>query len=350
VTVLSAWTRGGAHGSAHRFALQCDGCFPPRFTFGDAETIRRFGWRFDDLEGGPHRCPVCPPSGARRTPPAAALSGHPELPNLIVIGAAKSGTTSLHRYLAVHPEIQMSAVKELRFFQDPRALERRDEYARFFDGRAAVRGEATPAYTYHPLIPDVPERIRATVPDARLIYVVRDPVERAIAAYAEARANDKEDRTADEALRDPQDDYSPYLAPSRYGMQAERFLDHFPREQLLVVHQRDLLGRRLETMRRIFRFLGVDEDFESPDFAEEANTRAGKRRRNWAGRALHRSRLLRVAQRLPDRPRALLLRPLRRLTSQPIEVAVSPDVRARLDQSLGDELGRLSAVVVPRSS
>jgi hypothetical protein len=350
VTVLNTWQRPGADGSASTYAMvQCDGCFPPDLIDGTASSLRAAGWRFDDFERGPHRCPLCPSSGTGK-PRASLLSRDPALPNMIVIGAAKSGTTSLHRYLSAHPEIQMPDSKELRFFQDPRCLDRLDDYSRFFDASAPVRGEATPAYTAYPLIPGVPERIHEAVPDAKLIYVVREPAERAVAAYTEARTWEKEQRSVDEALADVDNPYNAYVAESRYAMQVERYLARFATEQLLVIAQRDLLTRRAETLRRVFRFLGVDEDFTSPVFEDLANTRARKRRRNRVGRMLHNSRLRDVVLRVPERPRAVLLRPLQPFTSRRLEVTVDPGVRSRLDEALAGELERLSAIVGPASA
>src|SRR5688572_16712902 len=109
-------------------------------------------------------------------PPVAA---HPpvdarSLPNLVVIGGAKTGTTSLHAYLALHPEIFMSRVKEIRFFTH-HYEEGAAWYAAHFRKGCdhAVRGEASPQYTAHPRLAGVPERMHTLIPDAKLIYVVR---------------------------------------------------------------------------------------------------------------------------------------------------------------------------------
>jgi len=340
VTALNTWQEGEDGRAGTRAFVQCEGCFPPRFAYGDRARLVEYGWRFDDFESGPHRCPLCPPSGVRE-PPASALMLNPALPNLVIVGAAKCGTTSLHSYLAAHPEIHMSSLKELRFFQDPASLDRLDHYARFFDADLPVRGESTPAYTCEPLVPGVAGRIRAALPDAKLIYLVRDPVERAVAGYAEARANDKEERDPDAALGDVDDPYNAYVAQSRYAMQMEHYLEVFPRERILVIHQEHLLGWRAETLRRVFAFLEVDEGFRSPQFEELANTRAQKRRRNRMGRMLRRSRVTQLAGRLPSRPRRMLARSLHAVTSRSIEVAITPAVRRRLEDALGDEIAKV---------
>jgi len=105
------------------------------------------------------------------------------LPNLLVIGAAKCGTTALHRYLGLHPDIFMSKSKELGFFC---SSENWDERLRWYEsqfGAARVRGESSPSYTNCPRNKGVPERMASLVPDARLIYLVRDPVDRVISQY-----------------------------------------------------------------------------------------------------------------------------------------------------------------------
>src|SRR6185295_11391072 len=87
---------------------------------------------------------------------------HAELPNLIIIGGLKCGTTSIHHYLGLHPEIQMSKPKELNLDLGL------DWYASRFDSRFKVRGESSPHYTNLPRFEGVPARIREHCPDARL--------------------------------------------------------------------------------------------------------------------------------------------------------------------------------------
>ena len=112
------------------------------------------------------------------------------LPNLIVIGAAKCGTTSLHAYLDEHPEIAMSREKELHFFVDRKNWGRGIEwYEAQFDASAPVRGESSPGYSAYPLYEGVAERMARVVPDAKLVYLVRDPVERVVSHYTHRTVN-----------------------------------------------------------------------------------------------------------------------------------------------------------------
>ena len=110
------------------------------------------------------------------------------LPNLIIIGAMKCGTSALHQYLDQHPDIAMSKEKELDFFIEDRNWRKGlDWYRSMFPDSGVVRGEASPDYTHYPAIPGVPERMHTVVPGAKLIYMVRDPVERMLSQYMHNR-------------------------------------------------------------------------------------------------------------------------------------------------------------------
>jgi hypothetical protein len=265
------------------------------------------------------------------------------LPNLIVIGAERCGTSSLHRYLRSHPQVFMSKKKELNFFVAEREWRRgRCWYERQFPTDAPVRGESSPAYTAYPVFSGVPARLAALVPDAQLVYLVRDPVERTISAIHLARALGIDQRPAAEALSDL--DKSPYVAQSRYATQLEQYIAHFPAEAIAVVDSAELRSRPVETMRRIFRFLEVDENFWSPVMELERNT-ARRRRRNLAGRALwgigwrtvgtRRSRqVLRHSPAWAGRP----------FTSPLPPTVLSPDLRSRLESTLAEDAARFRAL------
>jgi Sulfotransferase domain len=184
--------------------------------------------------------------------------------NLIVIGAQKCGTTSLHNYLDLHPEISMCRRKETNFFLQDRDWTRGIPFEESrFDPSARLRGETSPDYTNLPDSAGTAERIRNVVPDAMLIYLIRDPVERMVSHYIHVRTTVGEPRTLAEAIADPE---SPYVMRGRYATQLMPFLELFPRDQILIESQERLLFDRQAAMRRIFSFLGVDDTFTSPDF------------------------------------------------------------------------------------
>jgi hypothetical protein len=190
------------------------------------------------------------------------------LPDFLVIGAMKAGTTSLYHYLDAHPDVFMPRVKELDFFVESGNWGRGIEwYRRQFagaDGFAAV-GEASTSYSKHPVVAGVPERVARSVPGCRLVYVVRDPIERIASHYRHRWANGSERAAIEDAVtRDPV-----YLACSRYAAQIGRYLDHFPRERLMVLTAEDLRSDRAGTIAEVFRFLGVDAAFRPEALVEE---------------------------------------------------------------------------------
>lgn len=261
------------------------------------------------------------------------------LPNLVIIGAAKAGTTSLHQYLDAHPEIAMSGQKELQLFNRDDWRERIEWYAAQFDPTAAVRGESTPGYTMHPYLPSTAERIAELLPGARLIYVVRDPIERAIANYVELTALRLEDRPIAAALGEVEAPANPHLCPSRYATQIEPFYERFGAERILVLDQADLLSDRAGTLAETFRFLGVDDRFRSPEFDRLHNLAETKVRYNRLGFWMVRHGVL--AERRGPFRRGPLIAPVRRLLSKPIARSLDPETHRRLVAALEPEVVRL---------
>jgi hypothetical protein len=196
------------------------------------------------------------------------------LPNLVVIGGLKCGTTSLHHYLNLHPEIGMSRPKELNFFVSELNWPLgRDWYASHFDPAERVRGESSPHYTNRPRFDGVAERLAETAPDARLIYMVRDPIDRMLSHYLHNVGGGYDDRPLAEALADPD---TAYVDRGRYFFQLEPYLERFERDRIELVSREELKADRAGTMRRVFAFLGVDEDFTSEQFGREWETGTAK--------------------------------------------------------------------------
>jgi hypothetical protein len=210
---------------------------------------------------------------ARRVP--RRRRRHAALPNLVVIGGLKCGTTSLHHYLNLHPEIEMSRPKELNYFVQQLNWPLGTEwYASHFRAEAPVRGESSPHYTNLPRFDGVAERISSVLPEATLIYMVRDPIDRALSHYLHNVSAGYESRPLAEALGDPD---SAYVHRSMYAMQLDPYLARFPADRVEVVSQEELKSNREVTMRRVFGWLGVDDSFSSPQFSREWETGGGKR-------------------------------------------------------------------------
>lgn len=255
------------------------------------------------------------------------------LPNLLVVGAMKSGTTSLHRYLSLHPQIFMSEDKEPAFF----ALEKNWHrgvpwYSSLFETDKPIRGESSSDYTKFPAIGGVPERIHSVVPDIRLVYLVREPVERIVSHYIDAYSFGRVHKPIDDELTNFQGQH--FVNCSRYYMQLERYLEYFEADRILVITSEELRAVRVATMRAVFEFLGVDPSFSSPAFKDVLYTAEEKRRH---------ARLGYVFLGIADKVRRSSLRPylspkfmapirtLNRRTARPIP-------RPELDASLRREL------------
>jgi Sulfotransferase domain len=185
------------------------------------------------------------------------------LPNFLVIGAIKSGTTSLHRYLRSHPHVFTTQRKEPEFFNAESDVGNWDRGLRWYEelfvdaGDAVAVGEASVSYTQYPLVQGVPTRIAHVLPDVKLIYLVRHPIDRMVShVWMRMRNGREKESTIDQALESD----SHYLNISRYAMQIDQYLEHFPLERILVVKSEDLRVEREPTLERIFTFLGVDPD------------------------------------------------------------------------------------------
>jgi Sulfotransferase family len=190
------------------------------------------------------------------------------LPTFLVIGAPRSGTTGLWRSLRQHPDVFMAPAKELRFFLgpiSPPAIERYRENFGDWRGERAV-GEATPVYMYSE---DALERMAELVPEARLLVILRDPVDRAYSDYWQRRADGREDRTFAEVVAAGG---AIYVRRSRYVTALERVCAHFPREALHVLLFEDLCRAPGEVFGSICQHLGVSTEFVPTEPGAPANS------------------------------------------------------------------------------
>jgi hypothetical protein len=264
------------------------------------------------------------------------------VPNVIIIGAAKAGTTSLHTYLDLHPQASMSEPKELMFFERERDQAELDTYLRHFDPDAEVSGESSPSYAQYPRLVGVPERIRAVNPSVRLIYLVRDPIPRAIAHWAQMVAYADERRSLADAFTDLEPRENLYVCASSYATQLEYYLGWFGEEQIMVIDQHDLRHRRREVLGDVFTFLRIEPGFWSPEFEREFNPQAEQRRPSGLWHSLRGSPLGAAFRRLPPGIRTRLRRPANRALSREVgRPELSPETRSRLEQALAPEAARL---------
>ena len=216
------------------------------------------------------------------------------LPNFLVIGAAKAGTTSLYHYLGQHPEVFMSPVKEPHFFalggtganfRSPGAeagINRKsfadpEGYEGLFAGARGEKaiGEASTSYLYSP---EAPERIKRRVPEARLIAVLRDPAERAYSTFLALRLGGREPlrdfsralEAEEGRIRDGWEHLWHYKNLGFYHVQLSRYGKALEDGRLRVYLYEDLGADPRGVMRDAYRFLGVDASFE-PDTSQRHN-------------------------------------------------------------------------------
>lgn len=262
------------------------------------------------------------------------------LPSFLIIGAVKCGTTSLHAWLSAHPEVFMHPWKEMRFFTEhwQRGPDwYRAQFAGAGSGQAA--GEASNAYTRHPHYPDAARRIASLMPEARLVYLVRDPMRRLESHYRHRLATGWEWREFDRAVReDPA-----YIESGLYGAQLQRYLDYFDRSQILVLRAEKLFAEPAPHLERLADFLGVARRPDLPLAAENVTgTRvvvpAALRQLNRFAptRALAR-RLIRQLRRSP-----LIHQRGRSAANMPF--ALDPTLRAKLERIYAKDAGRLATL------
>ncbi|MEP2921496.1 MAG: sulfotransferase [Sulfitobacter sp.] len=203
-----------------------------------------------------------------------------KMPNLFVIGASKSGSSALHAYLKVHPEIAMSLEKEPCYFIDQQELtemwpimarracsHNKDAYLALWKGgeQARYRGEGSVYYSQAPHKSGVPARIKAACPDARIIYTVREPVSRAVGHYWQRFKEFQEELPLERAVVEN----ALYRDTSDYALQMEAYLEHFDRDQIFVIVAEDLRTRRRETLAEVIAWLGLDDySFSEDEIAE----------------------------------------------------------------------------------
>lgn len=207
---------------------------------------------------------------AWRDPPPERLASAAarRLPDFVVIGTQRGGTTSLYRYLAGHPDVVAAWRKEVHYF-DRYYSKGIDWYRAHFPLRdeEGVVGEASPSYLFHPA---APTRARATIPAAQIIVLLRNPVDRAYSHYqmkvrrgvetlpfAEAIEREPERLGDSEELAGTAWRHFSYVARGEYANQLDRWLGCFPREQLLVLKSEEFFQQPEQVLHETLAFLGL---------------------------------------------------------------------------------------------
>lgn len=195
-----------------------------------------------------------------------------KLPEFLILGAQKGGTTSLYRWLAEHPDFRSASTKEVHYFDNRYdqglAWYRRHFPARWNRGAGTVTGEATPSYLFAPAVPG---RVAETLPNARFVVLLRDPVKRAYSHYHHnvrmereprpfAQAVEEECAALDAAGPEPDETRFPrnaYVERGLYARQLERWFRHVDHERLMILFSEDLFARSAEMLARVAEFVGL---------------------------------------------------------------------------------------------
>ncbi len=200
-------------------------------------------------------------------------------PNLFIIGAMKAGTTSLHYYLNNHDSVFMCEPKEPGFFVEELNHDKgEDWYLSLFEeaNDAAIIGESSTHYSKYPNHKNVAKRIADFAPDARLVYVMRDPVERALSQYwfsidasAKRPVNDiyMEKRPILTAFKED----NSYVDFSDYALQLNQYLEHFPLDKIYTLTFESLIAQPANETNKLLRWLGVTGDIDSDIFEKSWN-------------------------------------------------------------------------------
>ena len=199
-----------------------------------------------------------------------------KLPEFIIIGGQKCGTSSFYKNLVKHPQVQPCYQKETHYF-DVNYDKGIQWYQSFFPLSSQgnrITGEASPYYIFHP---HVPERVHQDLPEIKLIALLRNPVDRAYSHYSrryqrgteslsfEEAIAEEEDRISEDLMKMMEDPYYygyshrkfSYLSRGRYVEQLERWLQYFPRDQLHVIKSEDFFSNPSEVFHGVEEFLGI---------------------------------------------------------------------------------------------
>jgi hypothetical protein len=291
------------------------------------------------------------------------------LPTFLIIGSPKCGTTALAQLLSSHADVFLSQPKEPHHFDAgydrDLAAYLRDHYGGWKNERAA--GEATPSYLY---VPYVAARIRESLPDARLIAILRNPVDRAYSSWWMLNARGMEPLSFEDAIAENEQQLSDrsamsdaefeaawrihvrvlraggrielrnYLDGGYYARHLRRYLDCFPREQLEVVLSDDLRDEPEKVLRRLWRFVGVADDAAVPH-ARAVNEAVGPGARSLL-RVAQATGLMRLRRYLPERGRAWIKGFFSSLGEPP---RLDPATRARLVEHFAGHINDLEQLL-----
>ncbi|PEN12617.1 hypothetical protein CRI94_13965 [Longibacter salinarum] len=266
-------------------------------------------------------------------------------PTFLICGAKKAGTTALANYLREHPDVIISHPKETNYFRDhyEKGIEWLSAHYEHYDGETAV-GEAS---VWNMYAPRAARRIHDTLPNARLIFVLRDPVSRAFSQYYyDLRCGLIEPhRTFEEVVHEPQTTAErDIIEMGFYDEQLKRFTERFDREQILILLSRDLRKSTQSVLKDVARFIRVDPDKTVDEYPQYNQTRYIEKRGLYrVARALWRPVKDKVESRFPVFTDTLRSR-VRALTSTQERPTISDSVQSHLSEVYTPHIKRLEKI------
>ncbi|MAM05720.1 MAG: hypothetical protein CMD06_07185 [Flavobacteriales bacterium] len=206
--------------------------------------------------------------------------------DFFIVGAPKAGTTSLYHYLSEHPETDMSILKEPNYFSEKSikdndlyyksySIKKLSRYHSLFKNNNLIKGEASVSYLYYK---DVAKSIKAYNPSARIIIMLRDPIERAFSHYLMdfrlGLINDTFENIIFQKsnLSNSKTYFQQYVKLGEYTNQIKRYFNEFPSEQILVVDYDDFKNKTSDVVKKVYKFLKIDINF-SPELNNKHNAR-----------------------------------------------------------------------------
>ena len=193
--------------------------------------------------------------------------------DFIGVGFSRSGTTWIGKCLADHPEICFSNPKELHFFnRDADLAKGREFYAKYFSEcseEAKIYGEFTPEYY---MVPDMAQRIKNMFPEAKLIFSMRNPMERAFSHYVYRKRKTGKPKQMNDIFNESDLRLgAQVIPPGYYAKHLRSYLEAFPKENILLLIHDDAKSDPKAFIKQIYQFLGVDDTFVSPSLLPETN-------------------------------------------------------------------------------
>jgi hypothetical protein len=260
-------------------------------------------------------------------------------PDFIVIGAMKCATSTLHDQLAAQAGIFMSDPKEPNFFSDDDQWEKGwSWYQGLFEGgkTAALRGESSTHYTKLPTYPDTVDRIHQCLPEARFVYLMRDPVDRLVSQFI----HEWSERTIVGPIDEAIDRYPRLIDYSLYATQLHPYLDTFGTARVLPVFFESLRNQPMAELDRIVEFLGFEGKVSWQPDPDAANVSLERMRKNSLRDYLVDQPLLaRLRRRLVPKSFRERVKGLWRMSDRPV---LSEAVRKRVEAEIDRDLENLS--------